>query len=88
MASAGSTTTVTYANEYDADDNLKKVTLDNQGEIKVSNYYWSRGDATAISSMETVENASQWFDLSGHRLAGKPTKQGVYICDGKKFIVK
>jgi hypothetical protein len=38
--------------------------------------------------METVENASQWFDLSGHRLAGKPTKQGVYICDGKKFIVK
>ena len=62
--------------------------LDNQGEIKVSNYYWSRGDATAISSMETVENASQWFDVSGHRLAGKPTKQGVYICDGKKFIVK
>lgn len=86
--SAGSTTTVTYANEYDADDNLKKVTLDNQGEIKVVNYYWSRGGATAISSVKTAENASQWFDLSGHRLAGKPTKQGVYIRDGKKFIVK
>lgn len=85
---AGTVTTVTYVNEYDTNDNLKKVTMDNQGEIKVVNYYWSRGGSTAISSTKTAKSASQWFDMSGRRLADKPTKHGVYIRDGKKFIVK
>lgn len=85
---AGTVTTVTYVNEYDTNDNLKKVTMDNQGEIKVVNYYWSRGGSTAISSAKTAKSASQWFDMSGRRLADKPTKHGVYIRDGKKFIVK
>ena len=85
---AGTVTTTTYANEYDANDNLKKVTMDNQGEIKVVNYYWSRGGSTAISSVKNTKNASRWFDMSGRRLADKPTKHGVYIRDGKKFIVK
>lgn len=85
---AGTVTTVIYVNEYDTNDNLKKVTMDNQGEIKVVNYYWSRGGSTAISSAKTAKSASQWFDMSGRRLADKPTKHGVYIRDGKKFIVK
>ena len=86
--SLGTNAVMTYANEYDANDNLKKVTMDNQGEIKVVNYYWSRGGSTAISSVKNTKNASRWFDMSGRRLADKPTKHGVYIRDGKKFIVK
>ena len=74
--------------EYDGDDNLSKVTLDNEGEISITRYYWSRKGASAISGVKTNESASQWFSLSGHRLAGKPAKQGIYIRDGKKFIVK
>ena len=86
--SLGTTSTLTYVNEYDGDDNLSKVTLDNEGQISITRYYWSRKGASAISGVKTNESASQWFSLSGHRLAGKPAKQGIYIRDGKKFIVK
>lgn len=29
-----------------------------------------------------------WFDLSGRKLSGKPTKSGLYIVGGKKVLVK
>ncbi len=32
--------------------------------------------------------AGAWYDLSGRKLAGQPTKKGIYVRDGKKFIVK
>lgn len=87
--SMGSTSVVTYANEYDANDNLIKVTTDNGGDVKVTKYYWSRGGASGISSaVKNVDGSAHWYDLSGHRLVGKPTKQGVYIRDGKKFVIK
>lgn len=83
--SMGTTSVASYANEYDANDNLVKVTTDE----RIINYYWSRGGGTAgLSRIRTSEGLSQWFDLNGRRLGGKPTKQGVYIRDGKKYIVK
>jgi hypothetical protein len=29
-----------------------------------------------------------WYDLSGRRLQGKPTKKGVFINDGRKVVIK
>ena len=86
--SMGTTTDVTYVNEYDSDDNLVKVTSTSNGETTVSNNYWSRGGTSGLNSVKTGEGASQWFDLSGRRLGGKPTKQGIYIRDGKKYIIR
>jgi hypothetical protein len=33
-------------------------------------------------------NGGEWYDLSGRRLSGQPTKKGVYVRNGQKFIVK
>ncbi len=51
-------------------------------------HFLNQGKSGGHSPCESNESASQWFGLSGHRLAGKPAKQGIYIRDGKKFIVK
>ena len=32
--------------------------------------------------------SSSWYDLRGRRLNGKPTAKGVYINNGKKYVVK
>ena len=32
--------------------------------------------------------AGAWFDLSGRKLDGKPTKKGVYIHEGRKVVIK
>jgi hypothetical protein len=83
--SMGSSSVVTYAHEYDANNNLVKTTFDN----RIINYYWSRGGGSSgLSRVKMSEGLSQWFDLSGRRFVGKPTKQGVYIRDGKKYIIK
>lgn len=48
-------------------------------------------DTTGIEIIDTEEaddgNAT-WHTLDGRRLEGKPTKKGVYIKDGRKYIIK
>ena len=38
-----------------ATDKLSKVTLDNEGQISITRYYWSRKGASAISGVKTNE---------------------------------
>ena len=47
-------------------------------------------DEDAIREVESskLKVESSWFDLSGRKLAGKPTKAGLYINGGKKIVVK
>lgn len=49
-------------------------------------------DTTAIEgSMFNVQSSMYndgWYDLNGRRLNGKPTAKGVYINNGKKYVVK
>ena len=33
-------------------------------------------------------NGGEWYDLSGRKLAGKPTKSGVYMNNGRKVAIK
>lgn len=86
--SLGTNAVMTYANEYDENDNLVKVTSTIEGNSTIEYYYWSRGGAAGIDGVKADGGASQWFDLRGHRLAAKPTSKGIYIHDGKKMIVK
>ncbi len=45
------------------------------------------GETTGIESVETVNANAPMFDLSGRRILA-PAKGGIYIQNGKKFIVK
>ena len=45
---------------------------------------------TAIGTLDTETGEidfSGWYDMSGHKLSGKPTKKGIYINNGKKVFV-
>ena len=47
------------------------------------------GVATGINGLESLHEADgQWFDLNGRRLADMPTHKGIYICGGRKVVVR
>lgn len=41
-------------------------------------------DPTALNDVLNTERDSEWYDLSGRKLNGKPTRSGVYIHNGRK----
>ena len=50
-------------------------------------------DATGIVSTTNLTNYTNsagagWYDLSGRKLSGKPTKKGLYINNGRKVVIK
>lgn len=47
--------------------------------------------ATAISTIDQDERQTmdgKWYTIDGQHLQGKPVKKGIYICNGKKVVVK
>ena len=51
----------------------------------------SNGETTAIGTLDTKTGEidfSGWYDMSGHKLSGKPTKKGLYINNGRKIVIK
>ena len=52
--------------------------------------YWKPYDNrdTAIKSLTLAPSNGAWYDLSGRRLATRPTSKGIYIYNGKKMIIK
>ena len=51
------------------------------------------GEVTGIGSLNTQTgevsfDSKAWYTLDGVRLAEKPTKQGIYVNNGKKVVVK
>jgi hypothetical protein len=46
-------------------------------------------DTTGIISTTNFMNSdNSWYDLSGRKLSGRPTKKGIYINNGKKQVIK
>ena len=35
-----------------------------------------------------TSNPSDWFDLSGRRLNGKPTQKGIYVTNGQRMVIR
>ena len=52
----------------------------------------SNGDITGIGELDMktgdVTFDSNWYTLEGVRLSGKPSKRGVYVNNGRKYIIK
>ena len=44
--------------------------------------------ATGINGVVSDAPEGRYYDLHGFQLQGKPTVKGVYICNGKKFVVR
>lgn len=45
-------------------------------------------DPTGIANLNEVKDSSDWYDLSGRKLAGKPAMKGIYVNGGRKVTVK
>jgi hypothetical protein len=68
------------------------VPFDNGGYYNYASQLYNAGQTTEISIIDNgkwiIDNgAGAWYDLSGRKLAGKPTQKGVYINKGKKLVV-
>ena len=52
----------------------------------------SNGVTTGILSVNdsgfTVQDPDAWYSLDGRKLAGEPTRRGIYINNGKKVVIK
>ena len=47
------------------------------------------GDVTPINNIEEVNAITgDWYNLSGQKLNGCPTKSGIYMVNGKKIVIK
>ena len=46
-------------------------------------------DIMMAKSFENSQEVSKtgWFNLSGSKLNSKPTRKGIYIHDGKKYVI-
>jgi hypothetical protein len=44
--------------------------------------------STGIRTIVTDDEEATWYDLSGRKLNGKPTKKGLFIKNGQKEVVK
>ena len=62
-------------------------------ELQLDNvFFWREKVSDGIESIFTTQPstpaAQRWFTLDGRMLSGKPTTAGIYICNGKKYVVK
>ena len=46
------------------------------------------GEVTNINGIEKDAGESDWYDMSGRKLDGRPTKKGVYIKNNKKIVIR
>ena len=54
------------------------------------NIDFGEGDVTGIITMSDVvcKMSDVWYSIDGRKLDGKPTARGIYINNGRKFVVK
>ena len=45
-------------------------------------------DAVINDNGEMMNDNEGWYDLNGHKLAGKPTTKGIYVKNGRKVVIK
>lgn len=46
------------------------------------------GDATGINTVDANNVDGAWYNLQGIKMQGEPTSKGVFIHNGKKYVVK
>ena len=66
---------------------LEGFTMDEGSGVKIFTNLDDE-DATGIANVEKIEENTDWYDLSGRKLAGKPSVKGIYVNGGRKVTVK
>ena len=64
---------------------------DPTGDGDVKAFVLNFGDETGITTTDctdSTDKAGAWYDMSGRKLSGKPTKRGVYVNNGRKIVIK
>ena len=77
---------------------LEEVKKEGQSRSFARLYLTLDGAADADDAITAIDNSplsivhcplsTSWYDLRGRRLNGRPTAKGVYINNGKKYVVK
>ena len=78
----------TNINSFRAHFQLKGITA---GDVAHSRLFFGDDETNGITTTNLTNftnKAGAWFDLSGRKLDGKPTKKGVYIHEGRKVVIK
>ena len=74
-----------------------ELNLGSQTQAKIRNIVMNyddddEGTATDITSLSVdaqgIKDTATWYTLDGRRLSGKPTQKGIYMNNGKKFMIK
>ena len=73
--------------------NVTKSTTNNAPRLRITmdgeTTSMDNGQWTMDNGQWTMDNwAGAWYTLEGRKLDSKPTKKGVYINNGKKYIIK
>lgn len=85
----GNEVTTFSENTYDDNGNLKKIRKTTEGKPASNEFFfWSKFSSTGINGIMANKVITDWFDLNGRHLNGKPTKKGLYILNGQKIMVK
>lgn len=75
------------------EDNVKMLALigeSSDGKID-SSFNDEHSVVTGIATVESRQprmHKNVWYTIGGQRLQHKPTAKGIYLCNGKKYIVK
>jgi hypothetical protein len=58
-----------------------------EGNMEVNVVYTKLSGPTAVKE-KRIEKSESWYEMSGRKLVGKPTRKGVYVHNGKLEMVK
>ena len=83
--SAESRSPLWFAIERDGD--LIATTRENM-RYEANKVLGSPSEPTTISFTQADLSQEGWYTLSGIKLSGKPDQKGVYIFNGKKYVIK
>jgi len=67
---------------------LKGASAGEGSGVKIFTNLDDLDDATGIANIEKAENTGDWYDISGRKLAGKPSVKGIYVNGGRKVTIK
>ena len=82
----------TYNNDYDDNGLLLTVTdVPPHEDVfwQMTSFTWQEsGEPSAIIRHQASDSSRKWTTLSGQQLACRPAKPGLYITNGKKYVIK
>ncbi len=79
----------TRASEATLPDRLQVVLIGADGEAtSLNDAFWQKGHGSANENGDVEGSAGSYYDLSGRKLAGKPSKKGVYVSNGRLVVVR